>query len=550
MKTRYAPNIRNAAIGTLVAGGLVAGFLVFGPGKGGPPPASGPAARAMLAVGAGAPASLNDLSALIVDRERWLRSRPGDEASWAVLGSAYVELGSLVGEWSYYPRAESALKRSLSVLPAAKGNTDAQLGMAALANARRDYVAAKRWGERVRARAPKRWTAYPVLIDAYNGLGDYKSAAKAAERLQALHPGAASTLGRTALVHAGHGRPEDAAATAYEALTHARTRAERAAARFRLGELAWNRGEPAEAVGHYDMALRIDAGHHPSLAGRGRALAALGRKDEAMRDYMAAVEKRPLPEYALEAGELYESLGLDGDARTQYRVVRTRAAGARGHGVNVELVLGRYEADHGNARSAVRRLTKEWERGRRSLEMADALGWALYRAGRADEGLRYAKQATEPNTRNALFSYHRGEIERAEGLHGPARRHLTEALRINPNFSPLLVPRAKSALAKLGEPPAGGPEDVWGEAGPPDPSRTESESESESDSESESESDASSEDRADDEDAQPTTGPSESERPRSGRPGPDRSASGRPESGPSGPSPSQSVRSDPSPSGE
>ncbi|MFD7444127.1 tetratricopeptide repeat protein [Streptomyces sp. NPDC059909] len=552
MKTRYAPNVRNAAIGTLVAGGLVAGFLVFGPGAEGPLPASGPAARAMLAVGAGAPASLNDLSALIDNREKWLRSRPADEASWAVLGSAYVELGSLAGEWSYYPKAETALKRSLAVLPAAKGNADAQLGMAALANARRDYATAKRWGEKVRARAPKRWTAYPVLIDAYNGLGDYKAAGKAAEKLRALRPGTAATLGRTALMYAGHGRPEDAAATAYEAMTRARTLAERASAHHRLGELAWERGEPAEAVGHYDTALRIDAGHHPSLAGRGRALGALGRTDEAMRDYKAALEKRPLPEYALEAGELYESTGLDGDARTQYRVVRTRAAEARGHGVNVELVLGRYEADHGDARSAVRRLTKEWERGRRSLEVADALGWALYRAGRAQEGLAYAKRATEPNMRNPLFSYHRGEIERAEGLYGAARRHLAEALRINPYFSPLLAPRAKAALDKLGEPPAGGPEDIWGEAGPPE-SRTESESEEESESQEESESDG--QRRTDDEDDEPTSGPSESERSPSGRPGPDRSGADGSESdpsepGPSEPGPSASDRSEPSPSGE
>ncbi|WP_351232948.1 tetratricopeptide repeat protein [Streptomyces sp. NPDC002133] len=566
MKTRYAPNIRNAVIGTLVAGGLVAGFLVFGPGAGGPPPASGPAARAMLAVGAGAPASPDDLSALVVDRERWLRARPADEASWAVLGSAYVELGTLVGEWSYYPRAETALKRSLEELPAAKGNADAQLGMAALANARRDYATAKRWGEKVRARTPKRWTAYPVLIDAYNGLGDYKAAGKAAERLQALRPGAAPTLARAAQMYAGRGRSEDAAATAHEAMTRARTAAERAAARFRLGELAWGRGEPAEAVGHYDTALRTDAGHHPSLAGRARALAALGRKDEAMRDYTAALEKRPLPEYALEAGELYESLGLDGDARTQYQVVPTRAAKAQGQGVNVELVLGRYEADHGDAHSAVRRLTMEWERGHRSLEVADALGWALYRAGRAGEGLTYAKRATEPNMRNPLFSYHRGEIERARGLDGPARRHLAEALRINPYFSPLLAPRARAALEKLGEPAAGGPEDVWGEAEPLELTRVEPESDAEP--ESESESGSGGRGRAG-EDEEPTTGPSESatsesdrsrssgsesDRSRSGLPGSDSdsssssSDSGRSEPSPSVPRPSDQTPSDQGPS--
>ncbi len=43
-------------------------------------------------------------------------------------------------------------------------------------------------------------------------------------------------------------------------------------------------------------------------------------------------------------------------------------------------------------------------------------------------------------------------IEHALERYGAARRHLTEALQINPWFSPLHAPRAKEALARLGEP--------------------------------------------------------------------------------------------------
>ncbi|MFC5801572.1 tetratricopeptide repeat protein [Streptomyces formicae] len=466
MKTRYAPNIRNAAIGTVVAGGLVAGFLLFGPGAEGPPPDSGPAAQAMLTAGTGAPVSVGELSVLIEDRERWLRSHSDDDESWAVLGSAYVERGAARAEWAYFPKAESALKRSLAVRSGAKGNTAAELGMAALANARHDYTAAKRWGERVRARSPRQWAAYALLIDTYNGLGDLKSAHKALAKLEQLRPGVASALGRAALADRDRGRREDAATKAYEAMTRAGSPAEKAFTQYRLGELAWERGEPAEALAHYDAALRIDAGHHRSRAGRARALAGLGRTDEALSDYEAAVKAVPLPQYALEAGELYESLGIDGDARTHYDLMRREAAQARRNGVSEELVLARYEADHGGARSAVRRLEQEWRRGHRSVYVADALGWALHRAGRSAEGLKYAKAATHPGMRNALFVYHLGEIERARDMTGAARRHLAEALRINPKFSPLLAPKAAKILAELGEPPAGGPEDIWGEAEP------------------------------------------------------------------------------------
>ncbi|WP_336322926.1 tetratricopeptide repeat protein [Streptomyces lavendofoliae] len=458
MKTERVPQIvLGAGAGAVLAGAAVL-FVPAGLGADAPAPAPGAAARAVSAAHAGAQASLPELAALIGDREKWLRAHPGDDASWAVLGGAYVERGARNGDTASYVRAEKALERSLAAWPARRGNVDAQLGMGALANARGDFRAARTWGEAVRKSSPRRWQAYPVLIDAYNGLGDYVSAGRAMERLRALR-GGAPALSRAAMVYRDRGWREDASALAYDAVALAATPAERAACLVRLGDLAWERGEPAEAVASYAPALRLVPGHAPALAGRARALAALGRTDEALRDYGAALEALPLPQYALEAGELYESLGLDGDAQTQYEVLRVRATEAGTHGVNGALVLARYEADHGSPDAALRLLRAEWAKGHRSVHVADALGWALYRAGRAEEALPYARRATEQGLRSALFAYHRGRIEQELGEYGPARRHIEEALRINPAFSPLLAPKARRALASLGEPPEGGSED-------------------------------------------------------------------------------------------
>ncbi|MFE3655602.1 tetratricopeptide repeat protein [Streptomyces sp. NPDC059165] len=464
MKTRYAPNVRNAVVASLVVGALGTGIMVFGPGgEDGPAPAPGPAGQAMLAAGVGASRSLGEVSALIRSHEKWVGAHPDDSGAWAVLGLAYTQRGVLLGDPTSYPKAETALKRSLEALPGEKGNADAQLGMAVLANVRRDYAAAKRWAESVRARTPKQWTTYPVLIDAYSGLGQYAGAEKAMAKLSALRPGLPQTLLRSSQVAQVQGQREDAIATADEASTRSATTAEKTVAMHRLGELAWERGEPGEAAGYYDAALRLDPRHHPSLAGRARARAALGRTNEALRDYQAAVQRLPLPRYALQAGELYESLGQRTEALAQYGAVRTLAARARKSGANEELVLAAYEADHASARSAVTRLGRQWRQLRRNTEVSDTLGWALFRAGRTKEGLKYAKRATATGEQNALYWYHRGEIERSLGDDGPARRHLAQALRINPYFSPLLVKRAKAALKELGDPPPGGPRDVEGE---------------------------------------------------------------------------------------
>ncbi|MFI1656115.1 hypothetical protein ACH4ZU_14560 [Streptomyces sp. NPDC020472] len=445
MKTE---NVSRTVLAAGVGAVLAAAALLYVPefaGQG-PPPPPGPAERAVIAAHAGAQAALPDLAALITDREKWLRAHPDDEASWAELGTAYTERGSRLGDVRDYPRAERALRRSLAERPAARGNLDAQLGLGALAGARGDWKTAKEWGERVRKADPRRWPVYPVLMDAYNGLGEYGAARKAMESLEELHAGAV-VRARAAQTYRDRGWREDADAAALDAAALAETDTEKAAALARLGDLAWERGEPEEALGRFGAALRLVRGHGPSLAGRARALAALGRTDEAVRDWRAALARLPLPEYLLEAGELYESLGRDGDARALYERLRT------GTWADAEVTLGLLDADHGDPAAAAVLMRAEWARGHRSVRVADALGWALHRSGASKEALGYARIATEEGLRSALFTYHRGEIERALEQSGPARRHLAEALRINPEFSPLHARRAEGALTALGELP-------------------------------------------------------------------------------------------------
>ncbi|TLS42889.1 tetratricopeptide repeat protein [Streptomyces montanus] len=416
---------------------------------------------AVKAAGAPTTVRLRDLAAMINDREAHLRAHPDDVRAWAVLGSAYVERGERADEAKYYPMAEKALRTSLKAKP--KGNVEAFHGLAALAEARHDFRAARKWGEAAVAASPKRWTTYPLLIDAYRGLGDHWAAQRALRKLAGLRSGA-EALAQTGLVYRDSGRPEDAAAALSDAVALAATPAEEAAVLLRGGELAWERGEPATSLRYYEAALRAAPGEHAALAGRGRALAALGRTSEALRAYRTVLTKRPLPQYALELGELYESLGLDRAARTQYNALRAQVREAAAGGINHDLVLGRLEADHGSPASAVRLLRAEWER-HPSAQVADALGWALHRSGRNDEAISFASRATDENDggmRLALHTYHLGVIERALRQDYAARSHLAESLRINPHFSPLLAPAAKKALQAMGEPPAEGPEDVYG----------------------------------------------------------------------------------------
>ncbi|MEV8639234.1 tetratricopeptide repeat protein [Streptosporangium sp. NPDC051023] len=387
-----------------------------------------------------------DLADFITGAEAYLRGHPADARIWADLGGAHVEQARRTGDPAHYARARSAFERSLRLSP----EVDAMIGMGALANARHEFGAARSWGLRARRAAPYRWSLYAVLTDAYTELGRYGKAERALQRMLDGRPDVAS-LSRAAHLLRLRGQTERARAVLQRTRSMASAPADLALCDFQLGELEWGEGRPREALRAYGQALTADPGHAPSFAGRARAEAALGWTGAAIRDYGAAVARDP--GFAAELGELYEYLGQPARAAQQYAVFAAEHRLMRAKGVADDLEAGRFAADHGDPGSAVRRLSAEWRR-RGSVEVADALGWALHRAGRDAEAAGYAARAERLGDRDALFAYHRGEIERALGHTTSARAHLTRALRINPYFSLQDAPRARQALIELREAPS------------------------------------------------------------------------------------------------
>jgi tetratricopeptide (TPR) repeat protein len=121
---------------------------------------------------------------------------------------------------------------------------------------------------------------------------------------------------------------------------------------------------------------------------------------------------------------------------------------AAANGVDVDLELALFEADHGDPAVAVRMARATW-RTRTSVFAADALAWALYRDGRAHEALRFARHALSLGTRDARLLFHAGAIELAAGRRVAGERLLREALRSNPHFS-ILGSREARDLLRLG----------------------------------------------------------------------------------------------------
>ena len=136
-------------------------------------------------------------------------------------------------------------------------------------------------------------------------------------------------------------------------------------------------------------------------------------------------------------------------ARAGYDLVRVQQRLLASNGVNTDLELALFDADHGRPAAALRAARAEWQR-RSSVHVADALGWALLANGRPEEAWTYARQALSLGTRNASFLFHAGMIRLALGDRDGARSFLTDALATNPHFSIQHADEAAATLERLG----------------------------------------------------------------------------------------------------
>jgi tetratricopeptide (TPR) repeat protein len=390
------------------------------------------------------------LSKVIANLQQRLRAVPADWRSYADLGLAYVQQARVTADPTLYPKAEGVLRRSLTLNGA--DNVTALTGMAALAAARHDFSAARSWAQKAVAANPDSAEVQAVLGDALVELGHYDQAFRTFQKMIDLRPGL-STYARVSYAWELRGSFSGALQSMELALHAAATPTDAAWASNQLGDLYWNRGRLLQAEKWYRRAVAAEPSFVPAHAGLARVEAARGQTARAITDLAWVIERYPSPEYVIALGDLYSVTGRAPEAARQYALVDAEQRLLRAAGVNVDLEIALFDADHGvdvdNGLSAAR---QEWAR-RASIHVADALAWGLYANGRYAEALFYADKALRLGTRNALFFFHRGMIRRALGRVRAARRDLGAALEINPHFSILWSARAQRILASLGGAP-------------------------------------------------------------------------------------------------
>ncbi len=402
-------------------------------------------AALLVANGGGAPSlpAIADSGAptgdAVADYQRAVRAAPDDPAAYAGLGDAYLARARATGDPGFYSRAGRAFDAARRRDPSDLG---ALIGAATLAGLRHDFREQLRLGRAAAAQAPQLARPYTVIADARIELGRYDQAAPAIQRLLDTKPGLAA-YSRASYYRELSGDRAGAIEAMRLAASAGGAPENVAYVQVLLGDLELSRGNARGARLAYTSALRSLPGFPAGMVGLAKADAAGGDLGRAAARLRRAATRLPLTgtlallaQVELALGHRESGDGALAAARAQQDLYRAAATAP-----DAEAVL--FEADHGEPAAAVDLGRRVW-RAAPSVRSADALGWALTRAGRPKAGLRWARRALRLGSRDPLFRFHAGIAAVEVGR--PGAVHLRIAIRGEGMLSPQQATQAREAL--------------------------------------------------------------------------------------------------------
>lgn len=368
----------------------------------------------------------------------------GTAPAFARLGLAHLQAVRETGDPGGYRRADAALSRALELDGASYA---ARVGLATLAAARHEFETALDHAERAVELQPGSIEALGIRGDAELELGRYADAFATFDEMAARKPSLAAysriSYGRQ-LIGDRAGAIE-AMGLAIDAGSGVREHV--AFALVQRGHLYLSDDSRARASADYAAALRLVPSYAPAIAGQARIAYAAGDVEGARRLYDRAISVVPLPEYAISLADMLRAEGRAPEAREAERLVDGLAELQRANGVAVDLELALHQLDRGTDPAGALRTVEEIRRTRRSVDVDDALAWALFRNGRCEEALVASRRALRLGSIDAVKLFHRAEIERCLGRPGTARSWYRRAVTSDPHFSPIFAPIARARAA-------------------------------------------------------------------------------------------------------
>jgi tetratricopeptide (TPR) repeat protein len=383
----------------------------------------------------------------IAQAQQRLADAPDDRVSLNELGFAYLQKARESGDPSFYTQAGGIFGKALMLDPA---DQQGLLGMSSVAAARHDFTLALDFSQKALQLDPLDADARGALGDALIELGRYEEALAAFQAMLDARPDLNAYV-RVAYARELYGDVDGAIQAMEEAIEASRPTGETAAwVHSQLGNLYFNSGELVLATEEYDASAAAFPDYVHAVAGHARVAAANGDLEKATELYGKVVTRQPVLEYVVALGDVYRASGKEDEAQRQYDLVAAINSLYEANGVTTDLEMSVFLADHHlDLDEAIAQARAIHESQPESIRAADALSWALYKAGRAGEALPYSKQALRLGTKDPTLLFHAGMVHEGAGLQEEARTYLTQALDSNPHFSVLHAGEAAAALEQL-----------------------------------------------------------------------------------------------------
>lgn len=380
----------------------------------------------------------------IAFHEKRIEGDPRAATDRAALAALYLQRSRETGEFEDFRRAEDYARQSLAIR--SKSNSKAFRMLSASLLAQHRFVEALEVAEELVRIWPEDAAHRALLAEIQMELGDYERAKVTLGSLESAKDdlSVAPRFARWAQIT---GRTAEEREFLYRGAERTAYRADLPSEQvawyhLRVGEHELHSGRLDEAEKAFRAGLAVEPNDF-------RLVSALVRLEAQRGNWEMAIEYGELVGDAADLrtlgaiGDAHARLGDRAAAERYYRKVEESAAGTP-EPYNRQLYQFRLDHDR-KVPETLAILRKEIEE-RKDVLGYDLLAWALYRSGDYAAARDAMSRALRMGTEDANFYFHAGLIEEALGNRDAARAHLKKALKINPNFHPLLGDEARAVL--------------------------------------------------------------------------------------------------------
>ena len=360
---------------------------------------------------AGAPGGTSTSRAALDDTVARMRARvtrtPGDANAAVLLADALLRETRVVGNAGLAIEAEHVLQGALKVDP--EQYQARRMLAAVFASQHRFRDALAEANRCLTVRTDDAWV-YGVMGDAHIELGEYSQAFDAFDRMNARRPNAAS-YARASYARELQGDLRGALQAMQMAAeaTSAQDPESLAWHHAQLGHLYLELRQLTDARREFEHADYVFPDHPFAVEGLARVAATEGEYARALTILTRSLSETPSPATLALTGDVLTALGRTDEAERQYRL----AEAAWQSDVPDPPRLARFLAEHGRRLDEAIRLGESTDR--QDIFTADALAWAYFQTGRLADAQAKIKIALSTGSRDRLIREHAAAIARASG---------------------------------------------------------------------------------------------------------------------------------------